>query len=265
MDLIFGLIPVSALVIFFYMTFWFTVSVIVKRSDIADIAWGPGFTAVTAGLAFVIVGLGPKAILVAVLTAIWGIRLAIHIYLRVRNKPEDYRYRKWRTDWGRWFYLRSYLQVFLLQGFFMLLISASAIMVFADSFGKIGLLEAFGAVVWLTGFFFESVGDLELSRFVKNPENKGKLMTGGLWRYTRHPNYFGEVTQWWGIFLIALSSPYGFLAIISPLTITFLILKVSGIPMLEKNMKDVRILPNTNGKPAPSFPCLPALRRISGI
>jgi steroid 5-alpha reductase family enzyme len=257
MDLIFGLILVSALVIFFYMTLWFAVSVIARRGDVADIAWGLGFSAVTACLSSVMVGLNPKAILIAILTALWGIRLATHIYLRVRNKPEDYRYRKWRTDWGRWFYPRSYLQVFLLQGFFMLLISTSAITAFADSFGKLGLLEAAGAVVWLTGFFFESVGDLELSRFVKNPANKGKLMTGGLWRYTRHPNYFGEVTQWWGIFLVVLSSPYGFLAIISPLTITFLILKVSGIPMLEKKYEGRADFAQYKRKTSAFFPLPP--------
>ena len=148
-------------------------------------------------------------------------------------------------------------QVFLLQGFFMLLISTSAITAFADSFGKLGLLEAAGAVVWLTGFFFESVGDLELSRFVKNPANKGKLMTGGLWRYTRHPNYFGEVTQWWGIFLVVLSSPYGFLAIISPLTITFLILKVSGIPMLEKKYEGRADFAQYKRKTSAFFPLPP--------
>ena len=92
--------------------------------------------------------------------------------------------------------------------------------------------------VWILGFVFESVGDAQLARFIKDPANKGKLMQGGLWRYTRHPNYFGEVTMWWGIWLLALSTPYGFFSIIGPITITFLILKVSGIPMLEKKMEE---------------------------
>jgi steroid 5-alpha reductase family enzyme len=91
--------------------------------------------------------------------------------------------------------------------------------------------------VWVIGFFFESVGDAQLSRFIKDPANKGKLMQSGLWKYTRHPNYFGEVTQWWGLWIIALSVSYGWLGIIGPLTITTLILKVSGIPLLEKSME----------------------------
>jgi steroid 5-alpha reductase family enzyme len=92
-----------------------------------------------------------------------------------------------------------------------------------------------GIIIWLTGFIFESLGDAQLKKFIQNPENRGKIMDKGLWAYTRHPNYFGEVTQWWGLYVIALSVPYGMWSIIGPLTITFLILKVSGIPMLEKS------------------------------
>jgi steroid 5-alpha reductase family enzyme len=103
---------------------------------------------------------------------------------------------------------------------------------------SLGLLDLVGVAVWLLGFYFEAVGDAQLARFIKDPANKGKLMQNGLWAYTRHPNYFGEVTQWWGIWLIALFVPSGWLAIIGPITITFLILKVSGIPMLEKKMAE---------------------------
>ena len=98
--------------------------------------------------------------------------------------------------------------------------------------------DVLGVAVWLFGFYFEAVGDAELSRFIKNPVNKGKLLQSGLWSLTRHPNYFGEVAQWWGLWLVALSVPNGWLGIIGPITITFLILKVSGIPMLEKKMEE---------------------------
>ena len=107
--------------------------------------------------------------------------------------------------------------------------------IMATSNGDLKAFDYIGVVVWLIGFYFEVVGDLQLSRFLANPSNKGTLMTSGLWRYTRHPNYFGEVTQWWGIYLIAVSVPYGWVGIIGPALITILILKVSGIPLLEKH------------------------------
>jgi steroid 5-alpha reductase family enzyme len=100
--------------------------------------------------------------------------------------------------------------------------------------GPLGFFDLVGFLVWITGFYFESTGDAQLARFVRDPINKGKIMQSGLWKYTRHPNYFGEVTQWWGIFIISLSVPFGIFTIIGPLTITYLILFVSGVPMLEK-------------------------------
>ncbi|MCL6571176.1 MAG: DUF1295 domain-containing protein [Bacillus sp. (in: Bacteria)] len=102
----------------------------------------------------------------------------------------------------------------------------------------LGFLDYIGLATWIVGFFFEVVGDHQLKKFTNKPENKGKLMKYGLWKYTRHPNYFGEATMWWGIFLIALSSPNGWVAIISPMIITLLLLFVSGVPLLEKKYKD---------------------------
>jgi steroid 5-alpha reductase family enzyme len=120
----------------------------------------------------------------------------------------------------------------------MFSISLSASVAASAPNTNLNAVSYLGILVWIIGFVFESVGDLQLSKFIALPENKGKIMTKGLWKYTRHPNYFGEVTQWWGIFLIVFTAPLGLLAIVSPLTITFLILKVSGIPMLEKKYKD---------------------------
>lgn len=219
------------LIIVVYMTLWFAVSIIVKRNDIADLAWGIGFIFV-AWISFLLLGGSSKALLVNFLVTIWGIRLASHIYRRLKSKPEDARYKAWRDTWKN-FYLRSYLQVYLLQGLFMFLISIPVVFINKIS-GDINLLDFLGIIVWVFGFYFESTADKELSEFVRNPENKGKLMDKGLWKYSRHPNYFGEVTQWWGIFLIALSIKSGYLTIIGPLTITVLILFISGIPLLEK-------------------------------
>jgi len=220
------------------MSMWFLLSLVKKRNDIADLAWGLGFV-LMAWTSFLLGSVqGPRGLLVGLLVSIWGIRLAWHIHARNKGRTEDYRYAKWREEWGKWFFVRSYLQVYLLQGALLFLIVLPVLLI-NNSFGTgLNYLDFVGVAVWLVGFIFESVGDLQLSRFIKDPNNKGKLMQSGLWRYTRHPNYFGEVTQWWGIWLIAISATNGWLGIIGPLTITVLILKVSGIPMLEKKMAE---------------------------
>ncbi len=224
--------------LFAYMSLWFSVSLIERRNDVADVAWGLGFVLMAWASFFLSSGSGTRGIVVGALVSIWGLRLAWHIHRRNKGKAEDYRYLAWRKEWGRWFYVRSYFQVYLLQGLFLFLIVSPVLLVNKNAGADIGLLDLLGVAVWLFGFYFEAVGDAQLARFIKNPENRGRLMQSGLWAYTRHPNYFGEVTQWWGIWLIALSVPGGWLGIVGPMTITFLILKVSGIPMLEKKMEE---------------------------
>jgi steroid 5-alpha reductase family enzyme len=217
-----------------YMTGWFIAAQVRGRNDIADVAWGLGFILVAA-VSLAVAGVyPPRGLLVSALVLVWGIRLALHIHARNRGKGEDQRYRQWREEWGRWFVLRSFLQIFLLQGALLVLVAVPIIVTNAVPSSPLNLLDMLGIAVWLTGFGFEALGDWQLLSFIRNPANKGQLMTAGLWQYTRHPNYFGEVTLWWGIWLIALSAPGGWLTVIGPLTITFLILKVSGIPMLEK-------------------------------
>lgn len=225
-------------ILFVYMSLWFVVSLIKKRNDVADVAWGLGFVLLAWTSFFLSGDSGMRGLLVNILVSIWGLRLAWHIHTRNKGKAEDYRYLAWRKEWGKWFYPRSYLQVYLLQGMFLFLIVMPVLLINKQAGAGLGLLDFIGVAVWLLGFFFELVGDAQLARFIKNPTNKGKLMQDGLWAYTRHPNYFGEVTQWWGLWLVALSMPSGVFAIIGPLTITFLILKVSGIPMLEKKMEE---------------------------
>jgi len=217
-----------------YMTGWFVLAQILKRNDLADIAWGLGFVlaAWVPAISFDITD--ARYILAAILVTIWGLRLSTHIFLRNRKKGEDKRYAQWRIDWGKWFLLRSFFQVFILQGLLLLLIVSPVILIATFSESVLGWLDLLGVLVWLVGFIFESVGDYQLGQFLKNPANKGMIMTQGLWQYTRHPNYFGEVTQWWGLFLIALSVPFGWIGVTGPIVISFLILKVSGIPMLER-------------------------------
>jgi len=229
-----GLFFITTVAVLVYMTGWFIAAQLKGRNDIADMAWGPGFI-VAAAVSLLAAGFyAPRGMLVSALVLAWGVRLTVHIHARNRGRGEDRRYRQWREEWGRWFVLRSFFQVFILQGLLLVAVAAPVIYVNGAASPPLGLLDLVGVLVWLTGFGFEALGDWQLLRFLRDPANKGRLMTAGLWRYTRHPNYFGEVTLWWGLWLIVLSGPGGWLTIIGPLTITGLILKVSGIPMLEK-------------------------------
>lgn len=221
-----------ALALFLYMSAWFIVACLLRRNDIADIAWGLGFVLMS-WLAFSFSEMSLRSVLVNILVTIWGLRLAWHIARRNLRKPEDSRYAAWRATWKH-FYLRSYFQIFLLQGVFLYVILLPVLFIHASASESLHLLDALGVMIWVIGFFFESVGDRQLKDFLKDPANKGKIMDQGLWAYSRHPNYFGEVLQWWGIFLLAASLPYGYLTIVSPVTITLLILFVSGVPILEK-------------------------------
>lgn len=219
-----------------YMTMWFFISVFRKRNDVADVAWGLGFVILTWLSYFLSDDTGARGLVVGILVSIWGTRLAWHIHARNKGKAEDYRYLAWRNEWGAWFYLRSYLQVYLLQGILLFLIITPVLLINQKAGLALTVFDGLGILVWVIGFYFESVGDAQLAQFLKEPANKGTLLRTGLWKYTRHPNYFGEVLQWWGLWLVALSVPFGLYTIIGPLTITFLILKVSGVPLLEKKM-----------------------------
>jgi steroid 5-alpha reductase family enzyme len=227
-------IVVAALAVLAYLTVLFVVALFKKDNSVVDIGWGPGFILV-AGLTFLFwPGTTARQLLLNALVCVWGLRLAVHIALRNRGRGEDFRYAAWRRSWGRWFILRSYFQIFLLQGILMLVISAPLILVNRPGPAGLRWPDVLGAGVWAVGFLFEAVGDYQLRAFKKDPARKGMIMDRGLWRWTRHPNYFGEAAMWWGIFLIALSVPGGWAAIVSPFVITGLLLRVSGVTLLEK-------------------------------
>lgn len=207
--------------------------------SIADVFWGAYFIAI----ALVLLIFSPHQSLVqyidAFLVLIWGSRLSYHIAKRKIGKPEDWRYTQMRQRWGSHFALRSYAQNFLFQGLLAIIISASTIVAaHAPAGSGLGLVQIIGVLVWIIGFSFEATGDRQLRRFLATNQTKGAIMQTGLWRYTRHPNYFGEVTQWWGLWILVVSLPFGGWAIISPLFITGFILFVSGVPLPEKKYAD---------------------------
>jgi steroid 5-alpha reductase family enzyme len=230
---------IAALTIFIYLSLIFLVSLFKKNASIVDVAWGVGFVLVLLVSLLTSPGfpgqMTGRKLLLIIMIAAWGFRLSWHIYQRNKGKPEDFRYANWRQKWGKWFSLRSYFQIFLLQGFFMFLILLPALLIIRQPAGGGWIwLDSLGVLVWILGFLFEARADAELERFKADPTNKGKIIKSGLWRYSRHPNYFGEALMWWGIFIIGLNVRSGWLGIISPLTITILLTRVSGIPLLEK-------------------------------
>lgn len=231
----------SSIALSLYLIVVMVIALIRENNGIMDIAYGGGFV----GIVWCLALLGPawtdrQVILMGCIT-VWGLRLMFRIFMKNWGKPEDFRYRTWREEWLKkgalYFFLRSFGQIYLLQGVIVLIISFPVFLVFSSKAGLAPLewYNWLGLVIWLTGFFFEVIGDWQLDRFIRNPVNKGSLMTTGLWKYTRHPNYFGEATMWWGIFLVVIGLPGAMLAVMSPLLITFLLTQVSGIPMLEKH------------------------------
>lgn len=235
-SLIFEVFIFVAIMVAIYMTGWFMIATVLKRNDVVDIAWGPGFVLVAVAAMVYAMESTPKAQLLLVLVSIWAARLAIHIWPRIRRKTEDFRYAAWRQQWGKLVYVRSFFQIFMLQGLLMVLVGAGIIVNATQSSG-VEWYTWLGVVIWAFGFVFESLSDYQLTRFLRNNKDGAGLMTSGLWRYSRHPNYFGEITQWWGLFIIVLPSMYWYIALISPIVITLLIVFVSGIPMLEKKFR----------------------------
>lgn len=229
------MITLAVTTVLIYMSLWFLIGQVIRRNDVVDIGWGLGFVILSWILFFDRPSV--QLSLVTILVTIWGIRLSTHIFLRNRKKSEDFRYQKWRKEWGKWVIPRSFLQIYMLQGMLLLVVSAPIIVLSSNGLDTVGPVNYIGLFVWLFGFIFESVGDFQLKQFIKSKQ-KDEVLKTGLWRYTRHPNYFGEVTQWWGIWLIVFGAQNFWFAVIGPATITFLILKVSGIPMLEEKYKN---------------------------
>jgi len=199
-----------------------------------DIAWGLGFVLVALYTLIRFGGDGTRPLVMTILIGLWGLRLAIYILSRGRGKGEDPRYAKYREKWGDRFVINSFVFIFMMQGIFILVVGLPIVIVNSSGSGDLGIIEFLGIGIFLFGLLFETIADYQLNRFKRIASNKGKIMDRGLWRLSRHPNYFGEVVLWWGIFVFSLRVQYSLAGIIGPLAITGLILFFSGVPILEE-------------------------------
>lgn len=228
-------------VILVYMLLVWVLSLLLKNSSIVDIFWGLGFV-ISAWLYHALTpeGFAGRKVLLLSIVTIWGLRLSLYILWRNWGKPEDFRYAKWREEEGDSWWWRSLYKVFLLQGVLLWIISAPLLGAqISATPARLIWLDFVGLAVWVIGFFFEAVGDWQMARFKANPANKGRVLDRGVWRYTRHPNYFGDATQWWGFYLIALAAS-AWWTVFSPLLMTGLLLKVSGVALLEKSLTETK-------------------------
>ena len=216
-------------------------SLMYKNVTLVDSLWGLGFVLIawiTFGLTEGYLG---RKILIVTITTAWGLRLSAHLAWRNWGKGEDPRYGGWRRAAGDRFWIISLFKVFWLQALFLWVISlAVQLGQVTSNPAQFTWLDIAGMIMWLIGFIFEFVSDWQLAQFKKDPANKSKVMDSGLWAYSRHPNYFGESLIWWGIFLIALSNPNNWWTLISPLVITGVLLKMTGIPLTEKTIINTR-------------------------
>lgn len=223
-------------VVIFFSLLW-GISIYVKDASIIDMFWGAGFILVCAFYFLITDMFTTRKFIVMALVLIWGLRISVHIMWRNMGKGEDYRYREFRKKYGehRYWWV-SYFQVFLLQGILLWLVSAPLLGAqFYSENASLNFLDFLGMAIWLVGFVFEAGGDWQLTRFKSKPENEGKLLKSGFWKYTRHPNYFGDAAVWWGLGIICLAAG-SYLPVLGSCLMTYLLVKVSGVSKLEKTL-----------------------------
>jgi steroid 5-alpha reductase family enzyme len=227
------------LVIMIMMAILWIISVIIKNVSIVDLFWGFGFVVVSSFYFLKSDGNDTRKILIMALVALWGFRLSVYLAWRNIGKGEDFRYKEFRKKYGekRYWWI-SFFQTFLLQGILMWLISAP--LLGAQFYGPdktIGIFDYIGIFFWITGILFEAGGDFQLAIFKANPANKGKVLDTGFWHYTRHPNYFGDSAVWWGYGFFCLAAG-SWLPVLGSILMTLMIIKVSGVFLLEKSLKE---------------------------
>lgn len=225
------------ILIFLLFTYLFLMFLLIQLkgdTSIANFTWGGGVLLVTL-YTFFVFGLNlSRQILITTVIFFWALRIIIYIYIRYTGKDPRFKNWKWQGVKGLIINFSWVFGQIVMIG----IMSFPAVVVNISANPALKFIDIIGLIIWITGFVFESVSDYQLLIFMRNPNNKGHVMSSGLWHYSRHPNYFGEVLMWWGVYLIALSVPYGWATVIAPITITFLLLFVTGVPMLENAMQD---------------------------
>jgi len=238
-DLAFTLAMTSATTLAAMLALWL-VSLAIKNVAIVDVFWGLGYVLIAAVAAACNGPLTTRMGLLLAMTSVWGVRLAAYLLWRNWGKGEDRRYAEMRKHHGERFGWVSLVTVFMLQGTLLVWIALPLeVAAVAKSSAPLGLLDGLGALLWLIGMTFETVGDLQMAKFQSEPANQERVMDQGLWRYTRHPNYFGDFCVWWGLYMTAAAGGAA-LTILSPATMSFLLLRVSGVALLEKSIGERR-------------------------
>lgn len=237
----FTLITINLVVVFAFMTILWCISVAKKDSSIVDPCWGLGFVVITWSTAIQTGLEGLRGWLLVVLVTLWGLRLSAYLAWRNHGKGEDRRYTSMRNKHGVNFWWVSLLTVFWLQGLLMwfIALTVQSGIYWGPTSSNLGWIAGVGVLVWSVGLFFETVGDYQMARFKARPDSAGKVMNQGLWRFTRHPNYFGDFCVWWGLFLVAAPAN-SWWTIGSPLLMSILLLKVSGVSLLEGDIEERR-------------------------
>lgn len=207
-----------------------------RDASIADIAWGPLFALLTWFYAWAVGQPAGRSAVLSALVTLWAARLAVHIGLRHRRVGEDRRYRAMREARGPAFWWQSLFVVFWLQAGLAWFIAWPVLVVMADAATPLTPVAVGGVVLALVGAGTEAVADWQLTQFRARPLNRGRVLDVGLWRYSRHPNYFGDAVFWWGVYVVACASPGGWVTAGSPAMMTLLLLRVSGVTLLERDL-----------------------------
>ncbi len=226
----------SAIAITVLMVATWGLSVLLKNASIVDVVWGFGFVVVAWVMQITVEGDSSRQWLLTAMVTVWGLRLAGYLYWRNHGKGEDWRYVAMRKKRGSRFPIYSLVTVFGLQGTLMWVVSLPVQLGNADSTPGLGPIAVIGIILWFIGIGFEAIGDRQLARFRADPESSQKVLDTGLWSVTRHPNYFGDSVVWWGIAVVAAETGSGAIGLIGPVAMTFFLMKVSGVPMLERSM-----------------------------
>ena len=234
-----AMVVAAATIVALMLVTWL-VSLPLRNASIVDLIWGLGFVLVAWAVRLTVDGNSARQWLLVAMVTLWGLRLSAYLTWRNHGNGEDYRYKAMRKHWGERFWWVSLFTVFALQGILMWTVSLSVQLGQVPDDPGLGVLAALGVAVWAVGLTFEAVGDAQLARFKADPANAGTVMDQGLWRYTRHPNYFGDCCVWWGITLVAIESGLGAVGIVGAVVMTVLLRRVSGVTLLEKSLKKRR-------------------------